>query len=244
MTGCASRPTVVVPAANERLIQIPEFYTVKRGDTLSAIALRYRLDYRDIGRINNLDRNYTIYTGQQIRLRGRRDKAQVVVRTPPSVAPQPRIQTQTLPKPTVRPQPTVVSPPSVTAPRQSTAQGLVWQWPTSNPILQEFNASQQIKGTRFDGLLGDPVLAAAAGEVVYASDGLTEYGNLVLIRHANGYITAYAHNQRLLVQEGQRVTIGQPVAEMGRSGTTRIMLEFQVRKDGKPINPKQVLPRR
>ena len=99
-----------------------------------------------------------------------------------------------------------------------------------------------MKGIRFGGNVGDPVMAAANGQVVYAADGLKEYGNLVLVKHIDGYISAYAHNSKMLVKSGQNVTAGQQIAEMGSSGTNRTMLEFQIRLDGKPINPANILP--
>ena len=114
----------------------------------------------------------------------------------------------------------------------------------SQPVLDEFNLAKQIKGIRFSGAIGLPILAAADGEVVYADDGLKEYGKLVLIRHLNGYISAYAHNSRLLVKENERVKAGQTIAEMGNSGTDRVMLEFQVRLNGKPVDPRGLLPSR
>ena len=118
-----------------------------------------------------------------------------------------------------------------------------WMWkPSNGAILQQYNLASNIKGTRYSGNVGDPVFAAADGQVVYAADGLKEYGNLVLVKHINGYITAYAHNSKLNVKSGQNVTAGQKIAEMGSTGTNRTMLEFQVRLDGKPINPTAVLP--
>ena len=124
----------------------------------------------------------------------------------------------------------------------STAAGLGWVKPSNGPVLQQYNLASNIKGTRYNGNVGDPVFAAADGQVVYAADGLKEYGNLVLVKHINGYITAYAHNSKLDVKSGQNVKAGQKIAEMGSTGTTRTMLEFQVRLDGKPINPTTVLP--
>lgn len=233
LQGCASRPSTEATKSSRVAANVPEFHVVQRGDTVSKIAARYGLHYPDIGQLNRLDSQYTIYPNQRLRLRNKLS-ANSRTTSPASTTPirsTTPIQSQSLPITT-------------TTPQSAMSHGLLWQWPTSNPILQEFNESAQIKGIRFDGENGDPVRAAAAGEVVYANNGLTEYGNLVLLRHGNGYITAYAHNRRLLVQEGQTVNLGQPVAEMGNSGTNRTMLEFQVRKDGKPIPPKQVLPRR
>lgn len=122
----------------------------------------------------------------------------------------------------------------------STVGSLRWVKPSNGAVIENFNLASNVKGIRYGGNVGDPVFAAADGQVVYAADGLKEYGNLVLIKHINGYITAYAHNSKLNVNSGQNVAAGQKIAEMGSSGTTRTMLEFQVRLDGKPINPTNV----
>ncbi len=119
---------------------------------------------------------------------------------------------------------------------------LRWVKPSQGAVIAQFNLASNIKGIRYGGNVGDPIYAAADGQVVYAADGLKEYGNLILIKHIDGYITAYAHNSKMNVSSGQNVTAGQKIAEMGSSGATRTMLEFQVRLDGKPINPTNVLP--
>lgn len=242
MLGCASRPSPEPVKSSRASVAVPEFYVVKRGDTVSKIAARYGLNYPDIGRINQLDSQFTIYPNQRLRLRSGRMSHTSAARPATS---RPVSTTPVKPVAPIRAQPLPMASITTTAAAQSAAaQGILWQWPTRNPILQEFNQAAQIKGIRFDGKSGDPVLAAAAGHVIYANNGLTEYGHLVLLRHADGYITAYAHNRRLLVQEGQTVDIGQPIAEIGNSGSSRTMLEFQIRKNGKPIDPKQVLPSR
>jgi len=247
LQGCASRPSPESVKTSRGAVAVPEFYVVQRGDTVSKIAARYGLSYPEIGRINQLDSQYTIYPNQRLRLRsGGSAGRSARVATTPSVA----ATMQSPPRATpIRTNPPISAQPLPTAPviepaTSQAAQVMQWQWPTANPILQEFNSAAQIKGVRFGGQLGDPVVAAADGVVVYANNGLPEYGNLVLLRHAEGYITAYAHNRRFLIQEGQTVRIGQPIAEIGDSGSNRIMLEFQLRKNGKPINPRQVLPQR
>lgn len=253
MAGCASKP--VVNPSQSRLIVIPQYYTVKAGDTLSQIAARYNLDYREIARINNIDSSYTIYTNQSLRLHsGGKDAPRIQVRTSATPAPV-AIQSRSLPTQPVRTTAQATTPvrtvPSVTTPPPilpntpaTLPSGLTWQWPASGPVLQQFELARDIKGVRIGGNTGDPVRAAAEGEVVYASDRLTEYGNLVLIRHINGYVTAYAHNSKIIVKETDRVKAGQKIAEMGSSGTTQTMLEFQVRLNGKPINPASLLPAR
>ncbi len=259
VASCASKPQVPV----RRVIQpAPDSYVVNAGDTVGEIATRYGLDYQEIGRINNLDANYTIYPNQRLRLKERPPR--VEVRQPTNPAPVAPIKSQSLSTPApvkstttvakpIAPtattvQPKLTPPPPVVAPVNTNNSGTMsaqgWQWPTQNPIIQEFNPSQHVKGMRFSGKIGDSVRAVADGEVVYANNGLKEYGNLVLIRHLNGYISAYAHNSRLLVREGERVRLGQTIAEIGESGTSQVMLELQIRANGKPINPRGVLPTR
>ena len=238
--GCASAPSI---RSNRTTIVPPTFYTVKPGDSLSKIAMRYDLDYRDIARINQIGGDYVIQIGQRLRLVG--GSSAPTAQPVALVAAQP-LSAQPLSTNTP-PNRTSSTPNQVTAPltsQASAAYGKAWSWPTDNPVSQNFDLSHQIKGVRFNGNAGDPVKAAADGTVIYASNGLSEYGNLILIQHASGYITAYAHNQRLLVQEKSRVTAGQQIAEMGSTGTNRVMLEFQVRLNGKPMNPLLVLPKK
>ncbi len=254
MAGCASKP--VVNPTQSRLIVVPQYYTVQRGDTLSQIASRYKLDYREIARLNNIDSSYTIFTNQSLRLHtGGKDAPRIQVRTAPAPV---TIQTQRLPSQTytaaraqtntsVRNSPSNIqtTPPPI-LPNTSTTlpSGLNWRWPAQGSIISQFNLAQDIKGIRIGGRQGDPIYAAADGEVVYASDRLTEYGNLVLIRHISGYVTAYAHNSTIVVKENDRVKAGQKIAEMGSTGANQTMLEFQIRLNGKPINPSNLLPAR
>lgn len=238
--GCASAPTI---RSSRATVTPPTFYTVKTGDSLSKIAMRYNLDYREIARINQIGNDYVINIGQRLRLVS---GGSVASAKPVAMGVDQPLSAQPL---STNTQPTKNASSSnlVTAPltsQTSAAYSNAWSWPTDNPISQSFDLSHQIKGVRFTGNAGDPVKAAADGTVIYASNGLSEYGNLILIQHANGYITAYAHNQRLLVQEKSRVTAGQQIAEMGSTGTNRVMLEFQVRLNGKPMNPLLVLPKK
>lgn len=278
LAGCASKPTV--NTASSRTIAVPQYYTVKSGDTISKIAARYNLDYRELARINNIDSSYVIYTNQSLRLYDpRKGIPRVPVKTV-TVASTPVLKSQTInttntttsvtrapvatpsavnsapPKP-VPVAPVMTAPATVTSsqpqpvsqvPAVSAAMpvssNIQWQWPAEGPILQQFDPATGVKGLRIGGKEGDSVRAAADGDVVYASNRLVEYGNLVLIRHVNGYVTAYAHNSKILVAENDRVRAGQKIAELGASGTTQNMLEFQVRLNGKPVNPLTLLPKK
>jgi lipoprotein NlpD len=271
LTACASKPTINY--SNTRNLVVPQYYTVKAGDTLSKIAMRYNLDYRQIAAINNIDSSYIIYTNQSLRLYDRNQNTPIApvksiatptvesIRTQALPQSQPTIQstpiqapmiaaTSTQPPITANPVPNVANstPPVANIAATSPAPiqySIAWKWPSSGQVVQQFDPSKDVKGIRITGNQGDSITAAADGEVVYASDRLTEYGNLILIRHfSNGYVTAYAHNSKMLVTENQRVKAGQKIAEMGSSGAKQVMLEFQVRLNGKPINPLSLLPQR
>lgn len=245
VTGCASKPQINNPT---RYAIAPDYYTVRSGDTLSGISMRYGLSYISVAEMNDIAPPYRIYVGQSIRLK--KSVNNVSRPSTQALTTAPQIQRQTINLPTQQP----VSPPvtpTPTAPAVTTAQvpvipakstSLRWVKPSNGPIIANFNVTNNIKGLRFGGNQGDPVFAAADGQVVYAADGLKEYGNLVLIKHIDGYITAYAHNSKMLVKSGQNVNAGQKIAEMGSSGANSVMLEFQVRLDGKPINPANILP--
>lgn len=241
LSGCASKPQVNNSA---RYVAAPDFYTVRSGDTLSGIAARYGLSYISVAEMNDIAAPYRIYVGQSLRLKNSSSRRVASTQAVTQAAPIQRQSialpqnTPTTPSQTVR---TPVAP--VTAPSTPvTSSSLRWVRPATGPVLESFNLANNVKGTRYSGNVGDPIVAAADGQVVYAADGLKEYGNLVLIKHVSGYITAYAHNSKILVKSGQNVTAGQKIAEMGSSGTSRTMLEFQVRLDGKPINPISILP--
>ena len=136
---------------------------------------------------------------------------------------------------------TAASAPAVVVP--AAAEPTTWIWPASGPLLSGFDEGRR-KGMAIGGKAGDPVVAAADGRVVYAGSGLRGYGNLVIIKHGGDFLTAYAHNQTLLVKEDQAVRRGQKIAEMGSSDADRVQLHFELRKQGKPIDPATALPPR
>ena len=140
------------------------------------------------------------------------------------------------------PKPAPVLPES-SAPKQGDeADAVSWSWPTQGRIVANFNENGGPKGVQIAGELGQPVLASAAGRVVYTGSGLRGYGNLVIIKHNNTYLSAYAHNRQILVKQGDNVTRGQRIAEMGNSDANQVMLHFEIRREGKPVDPVKFLP--
>ena len=247
ITGCASKPQINNSA---RYAKAPDFYTVRSGDTLSGIANRYGLSYISVAEMNDIAPPYRIYVKQSLRLKqnGNRNRTTAVK---PLATQDSQIKRQNIQLPTTQTAPVPVTAPTITTrtvtptvPANSAVNTSTLRWvkPSNGAVLENFNNAANVKGIRFGGNVGDPVMAAANGQVVYAADGLKEYGNLVLVKHIDGYISAYAHNSKMLVKSGQNVTAGQQIAEMGSSGTNRTMLEFQIRLDGKPINPANILP--
>lgn len=236
LSGCASKPQINNPT---RYAAAPDYYTVRSGDTLSGIAARYGLSYISIADMNDIAPPYRIYVGQSIKLKGSGNRRTATTQAVTQTAP---IQRQSITLPTNPPVAPPVSSSAATPVAPTQATSLRWVKPSNGAVIENFNLSNNVKGLRYGGNAGDPIYAAANGQVVYAADGLKEYGNLILIKHIDGYITAYAHNSKMIVKSGDNVTAGQKIAEMGSSGTTRTMLEFQVRLNGKPINPTNVLP--
>ena len=206
---------------------------VQRGDTLYGIAFRNGIDFRDLASWNRIVSPYTIYPGQRLRLY---PGAAVASSTRPSgsaATPAPRPST---PRPASTPAPSV--PPPV-------ASGFRWAWPADGQVIGRFVAGDASKqGVDIGGASGQPVRAAADGVVVYSGAGLVGYGELVIIKHSEAWLSAYGHNRKRLVNEGQSVRSGQQIAEMGRSGAARDMLHFEIRYNGKPVDPLQYLPPR
>lgn len=232
----------------------PGFYSVKSGDTLIRIGMDNGQSWRDIARWNNIENPNLIETGQILRVTPPEETG-VVVRPVSSTnvvtSPAPA-NTASAPAPasnsaSVRPPASAANPPNASTPSNNLAntdsaeETVSFQWPTRGNVLAGFDEVKN-KGIDIAGKAGDPVLAAADGKVVYAGSGLRGYGNLVILKHNNTYLTAYAHNQSLLVKEDQAIKRGQKIAEMGNSDADQVKLHFEIRRQGKPVDPAKYLP--
>lgn len=232
-----------VPAG--QTLPAPPIYEVRRGDTLYSIAFRFGLDWRDVSGWNNISAPYTIRPGQELRLSRppqRRPVAAVPETTPPVTA-EPDVS-DPAPEPTA-PATGSRPPRPVAAPRSGpgrTVSGVRWQWPTGGDLLQPFDPAATRRGIAIGGREGQPVVAAAAGEVVYSGTGLIGYGELIIVKHSDTMLSAYGHNRRRLVEEGDRIGAGQAIAEMGRNERDEVVLHFEIRRDGEPVNPLGFLP--
>jgi lipoprotein NlpD len=284
----------------------PKTYTVKRGDTLYAIALDHGLDYRELAAWNNLENINLIRPGQVLRMAAPAEPAVVdasAVQTAPlkSVAPvvagdasvassplpaaagtrntenyktQPKAVKEayseqalrdvqrgaaapplvavaaapiaaTAPAPPLEPPPPVVvarADPKLAPEPAEGDEKVDWSWPARGRIVTGFSEAASLKGIDIAGAAGQPVAASAGGKVVYAGTGLRGYGKLIIVKHNGTYLSAYAHNNEILVKEGQQVTRGQKIAEMGNTDADQVKLHFEIRRHGKPVDPLRYLP--
>ena len=227
----------------------PGYYAVKPGDTLIKIGLDTGQNWKDIARWNGLDNPNQVEVGQVLRV-----IPPVAIAPPAGVAVAKPVTSPTVnaaaapasaPKPMASaPAAAAAAPPALAAPAAGAPQDEInWIWPTNGVVLAGFDEVKN-KGLDLGGKVGDPVVAAAVGRVVYVGAGLRGYGNLIILKHNNTYLTAYAHNQTLLVKEDQSVRQGQKIAEMGSSDADRVKLHFEVRRQGKPVDPAKHLPPR
>lgn len=240
-------------------------YVAQRGDTLTNVALAFGIDQKDLARWNGIAEPGILIPGQTLRVTPPADVAivspvtgsgQAEVRPlpapggpgagapvplPPAAAPPPISSPPTSPPPTVPP--VSASSPTLPEPARAPSASLPWLWPTSGKVIETFDDPRN-KGIDIAGNEGAPVQAAADGEVVYVGSAVRGYGNLVIVRHSDDFITAYAHNRKVLVAEKQTVKRGQAIAELGRSDADRPKLHFEIRHQGKPVDPLKYLPAR
>ncbi|MFW2404071.1 MAG: peptidoglycan DD-metalloendopeptidase family protein [Gammaproteobacteria bacterium] len=202
----------------------PGYHVVESGDTIYSIAFRYDVDQRALMAWNGIDNAALIRVGQRLRL------------SPPSgssgAAPPPRSAGSSR---STKPQSTPSQP----------AQSVRWQWPSDGAVIAVYGSSTKTRsGIQIGGKQGQPVRAASGGRIVYAGTALAGYGHLLIIKHNNDYLSAYGHNDRLLVKEGDQVAAGQRIADMGIGPGKRPLLHFEIRLRGEPVNPVGYLPKR
>jgi lipoprotein NlpD len=249
--AAAPGPAVKPPPPGIENAGKPGYYTVKAGDTLTRIGLENGQGWRDIARWNGLENANLIEVGQVLRVVPPGVEPGAAVARP--VAAAGSIETRPLGTPAAgasAPAASGAAPPPapavapVAAPAREPEDDLGWVWPAAGPVATPFDEARNVKGLQIAGKAGDPVVAAADGRVVYAGSGLRGLGNLIIVKHNNTYLTAYAHNQTLLVREDQVVRRGQKIAEMGSTEAERVQLHFEIRRQGKPIDPARLLPPR
>lgn len=250
--------TVVKPGAQPvQTSDRPASYTVVRGDTLYSIAWNYGLDYRHVAGWNGIRSPYTIYPGQKIRLQPvavnketvreqttPQKKAEPLTpgpitrksETPPETTTSQPVQSTQKQETVKLPQPRPEPLPNIPGPGK-------WLWPAEGKIVK-MNTPISKNGIDITGTEGQGIHASAPGDVVYSGSGLRGYGRLIIIKHNDTYLSAYAHNKELLVKEGDRVTSGQKIAHMGRTSDGRTLLHFEIRKNGQPVDPLAYLPKR
>ncbi|WP_133471408.1 peptidoglycan DD-metalloendopeptidase family protein [Paraglaciecola marina] len=255
--GCSSRKT---PAPVVELYQGKtykdfekqgyegKYYKVQTGDTLFSIAWYSGQDYRDLAKLNKISSPYNIYPGQRLLLTEGKKTNPVKTNKITTTSPQ-KIKKQAIDPPKKQ-----AYGKSEEIVNGSSAQSLAgkfpdqvknWSWPTKGIISRGFSSKDEgNKGLDFDGKHGASILAAADGKVVYTGDALRGFGKLVIIKHSEAYLTAYAHNDTILVKEQQWIKLGDKIATMGKSGTDKVKLHFEVRYKGKSVNPLRYLPKR
>lgn len=255
MSGCSASlaPVVDIYGQDTRQRKVTSgTHHVREGETLYSIAWRYGWDYRELGAANNIPPPYTIYPGQRISLALKKPATSVVSKPAPVTSASSSGSGSTASKPVSKPssKPAPVSKPAPSKPAASSNGGartvgpVTWRWPAGGQVVESFSASSSgRKGIAISGRSKSPVIAAADGRVVYRGSGLTGYGNLLILKHNERWLSAYAHNDAMLVKEGDVVKAGQKIATMGATGTYRTQLHFEIRRDGKPVDPMQYLPK-
>ena len=218
-------------------------YTVQPGDTLFSIAAAFGRDVKDIARWNSIDDPSRIRVGQTLRVvppSGETAAVLPVTPTAPAVTKPLEGPTATPAEPAAAPGPVASIPETKPA---APAPAADWIWPVNGKVIDRFDERRN-KGIGIAAKEGDPVVASADGQVVYRGSGLRGYGNLVILKHNDDFISAYAHNRQILVEQGQMVKKGQRIAEVGKTDATQPKLHFEIRRQGKPVDPARLLPPR
>ncbi len=224
---------LMLNACSSALNWAPQTHVVKSGETVYSIAFQYGIDQRELIGWNRLSPNGLIFAGQKLRLTApdgyvaQRSSAPTAQRRPPARSSGSG------------------SSRSGSSPSRPSTTSVKWRWPTQGSVIAGFGATAKTQsGVHIGGKRGQSIVAAARGEVVYAGSGLPGYGQLLIIKHTSDYLSAYGHNQTLLVGEGDKVQSGQVIARMGEGPGQRPLLHFEIRRGGQPANPLGYLPKR
>ncbi|HEC73374.1 MAG TPA: LysM peptidoglycan-binding domain-containing protein [Methylophaga aminisulfidivorans] len=233
--GAALAPIGAYDSSSRKVTKPPAYYKVRKGDTLFSISWRYGLDYKDVARMNGIRSPYTIYVGQKLSFNSKYKATTRPAKSNTASSPS---------TPSKQARPTSGQSKPAATPAYTGNQNLRWRWPTNGKVISTYsNSSAGRKGIDISGSRGQAIYAAASGKVVYSGNGLARYGNLLIIKHNDVYLSAYAHNDKLLVKEGQVVKAGQKIATLGNTGTQKTKLHFEIRRNGKPVDPMRFLPK-
>lgn len=248
LAGCRTPPPAPIdyrpPPPSEKI----NSHQVSSGETLFSIAWRYEKNVQKLARSNGISYPYTIYKGQRLTLDTSR-VSKVASRPSASSSKSSSSKTTTSkstvsspPKTSTKPRPKVTAPPPRKAPVLPS--NWRWQWPTTGRVVKRFNSTSLFKGIDIQSHSGAPVVVAAPGVVVYSGSGLRGYGKLIIVKHSDVFLSAYAHNRKIFVREGQELKGGQKISEVGGDPSNKKRLYFEIRKDGKPVDPLRYLPKR
>lgn len=228
LTGCYGRSIAPVIDGWKTGSKYASEYRVQPGDTLYSIAFAFGLDYRDLAAANHIPAPYAIKAGQEL-----------AIKMPSATGSAKKtIATATPTRAVQKPRKTASKQAAKTSYVYSTQPVRGWRAPAKGRVIDKFSDRYGgNKGIDIAGQFGEAIVAAAPGVVVYSGSGLRGYGKLIIIKHNSSYLSAYAYNKNLLVKEGQRVSAGQKIAEMGKNLQGTVMLHFEVRKNGQPVNP-------
>lgn len=253
-SAAVAEPAVATPKVQNKKIMATQKYVVKKGDTMYSIAFFHGVDYRELAELNNIGSSFEIHIGQQLNIpmtaetaaEGKSQPAYPAtqpggIKSQPRVAKLPYSENALAQAEAMQGGAQKVAPASAVA-AADVEENVEWGMPTNGKIIAGFSESDNRKGVDIAGARGQAVVASATGKVVYSGSGLRGYGKLVIIKHNKTFLSAYAHNDQVLVKEGQSVSKGQKIAEMGDSDSNQVALHFEIRKLGQPVDPAQYLP--
>ena len=256
--GCSHDPATVLVKELRTPPKITRgAHIVRHGETLYSIAWLYNRDFNELAQVNSIGRPYVIHPGQTLSLSSPKALSQKALSqkalSQKALSQKARSASHTAKSKPVRANPVAINKQqsikkqtAETAKKNSLSYfNSRWRWPTDGRIVTRYSLKVPVnKGIDISGKLGEPVRAAESGEVVYAGSELTGYGRLIILKHNSSYLSAYAHNKELFVREGDSVKAGQKIAEIGSTGTTEPKLHFEIRRNGKPVDPMGYLPKR